>query len=1352
MSARLVKTRIFLCLLGALAIRISAETVKQNGAAILWEDEFSNESSLKNLQASPDTELKIEGGALCSQPKSGKGPASISLCIPKLFSDLQFRVKNESTQILLSVQEGAPFPWLWVKPGLYTVRTGIRNTRENANISIYSLGKLVLDSIKTTQHPFDGVYFSASSPEGEAKAPGNTIKAGDTVKIEMPLTSFAERLELSFYKLNMGEDWRFKGLMESVEIPGVPPFLYDDGTHGDELAKDNIYSCSFKMPLLNTLLKTPVNAFLASIHFFGQDTNDKGYYYGVCPFNLDIEACQETVAQSANDFMVFDFGKQGSVVFEGAVGIDGADKEGKIWKWSKAPNAWDYGQAVGSLSYLDTLMNDWVTLRARSSCTFNVKVAPGKYKVITGIGGHFLNCWNNGDFLNAEIKVNGNQVFTRNIPEKDFEKERFKYINMEGSEATDIDKLYEIYVQPHLKDVETEVDVKDGNISIEVAALSDKTQVGLNYIIVYPADSKECAVKMNQILTRRKENFKSYWGDCTPGRDNLANKLTLPKEPSKNTVFVRQNPYNYIYLKSLPEASEITGEAVLKVAPGQVGSLYVGLHAVANLKNVKPELALPSEIPAENRSFYYVMPYRYAAAQGRQTWVAPNHFAPPGERNLAQGNSYGYWLNLRIPDRMVPGAYAGKIVFKIKNSSDLELPVKIEVMPFKLPELQDHVIALIKGSSFEEMKFCKELGCTTASIDFSWPSASKFIFDEKGNISGFKQLGGRSPESIKAALEDYKRVGFLSNIPIMAFMTGTQGGLPKLGKFEAFSPQYQEAMKFSLSYLQKKAEEILGARQIIIDITGEQGYELRAPTRELLDSTVELIKLQNTVPGIINSERANCPAEFETYYPYLQLVGVRGEGTWAVADKLSDFGQKKPLYTYSVSGRFANGIKSWAHGAKGNYKEWLLFREPFPGNDFLCDGACGGIAHAEAMDGPGGRPISTIRAEAWRASIIDRQYLRLLEQEIKKSPDSPTRQNASNFMKLLRSEVLGIREEGGGSYWLQGNEGWHGIRMDVVRTIIAELVQELKNRPIANASVPEFKLDDRKKADLTAKTEDDFKGLPVPEEAPAAYNCAHWLDFKVGQSWESQKINYDGLAWYRIGFDLPEGWENAVISFGAVDESAWVYLNGKFVGEHGNVPTGEYWHTPFIMPLKGLMQTGKNVLAVRVRDRGAMGGIWKPVHIFKTEQDAKEAIFKNSINLAGTWKFIARPEGRNLSLFELDDGLFYHEGTDAVIGNLTIFPETDKEALQSLNRGAVLKVFSDKGAVLFEEKIGKLKLYSVSDFIIPLKGLKPGIYMAKLFIETDQLAAQNFYIIPQINPKKLNAKNIFGKLHDFFSR
>ena len=109
----------------------------------------------------------------------------------------------------------------------------------------------------------------------------------------------------------------------------------------------------------------------------------------------------------------------------------------------------------------------------------------------------------------------------------------------------------------------------------------------------------------------------------------------------------------------------------------------------------------------------------------------------------------------------------------------------------------------------------------------------------------------------------------------------------------------------------------------------------------------------------------------------------------------------------------------------------------------------------------------------------------------------------------------------------------------------------------------------------------------------------NWKDFRINTPWESQGLKgYDGIGWYRLKFRMPEEMKhNAVeLHFEAVDECAWVWVNGVYVGQHDKGPNG--WKTPFWIDVtKEIRWDAENVIAVRVQDTAGAGGIWKKVFV-----------------------------------------------------------------------------------------------------------------------------------------------------------
>lgn len=127
-------------------------------------------------------------------------------------------------------------------------------------------------------------------------------------------------------------------------------------------------------------------------------------------------------------------------------------------------------------------------------------------------------------------------------------------------------------------------------------------------------------------------------------------------------------------------------------------------------------------------------------------------------------------------------------------------------------------------------------------------------------------------------------------------------------------------------------------------------------------------------------------------------------------------------------------------------------------------------------------------------------------------------------------------------------------------------------------------------------------------------------DLPASKEWQEVEVpaflaqtpagNEIGYGWYRTTFTLPESQAGKPIElqFGGVDEQAWIYVNGEYVGEQTlksefmvgqEVTVADLWNRPFMRPVKAeVLKPGRNVLAVRIHNSAMNAGIHQPVRIY----------------------------------------------------------------------------------------------------------------------------------------------------------
>jgi len=116
------------------------------------------------------------------------------------------------------------------------------------------------------------------------------------------------------------------------------------------------------------------------------------------------------------------------------------------------------------------------------------------------------------------------------------------------------------------------------------------------------------------------------------------------------------------------------------------------------------------------------------------------------------------------------------------------------------------------------------------------------------------------------------------------------------------------------------------------------------------------------------------------------------------------------------------------------------------------------------------------------------------------------------------------------------------------------------------------------------------------------YDDTDWLETVVPGAWENDALpNYDGIAWYRKIFTVPEdqlnrwGTNDIGLVMGAIDDADETWLNGKQIGNLGVFPPAKItaYDLPRLYEFDPQLLQETNIIAIRVSDWGGGGGIWK---------------------------------------------------------------------------------------------------------------------------------------------------------------
>ena len=124
-----------------------------------------------------------------------------------------------------------------------------------------------------------------------------------------------------------------------------------------------------------------------------------------------------------------------------------------------------------------------------------------------------------------------------------------------------------------------------------------------------------------------------------------------------------------------------------------------------------------------------------------------------------------------------------------------------------------------------------------------------------------------------------------------------------------------------------------------------------------------------------------------------------------------------------------------------------------------------------------------------------------------------------------------------------------------------------------------------------------------------------WETMNLPTAWEDAgHPGYDGVAWFRRGFDVPKAWlgQPVELRLGAVDDADTTWINGTWVG------ATDGWTTPRVYRIPaGVLKPTGNVVAVRVLDTGGNGGIWNPAQPLEVAPVSGPG---QPVSLRGPWR------------------------------------------------------------------------------------------------------------------------------------
>lgn len=187
-------------------------------------------------------------------------------------------------------------------------------------------------------------------------------------------------------------------------------------------------------------------------------------------------------------------------------------------------------------------------------------------------------------------------------------------------------------------------------------------------------------------------------------------------------------------------------------------------------------------------------------------------------------------------------------------------------------------------------------------------------------------------------------------------------------------------------------------------------------------------------------------------------------------------------------------------------------------------------------------------------------------------------------------------------------------------------------------------------------------------------NDAAWKEMSLPTYIEQAGLNMDGVVWFRktINISKGEASKKATISLGPIDDSDVTYINGVKVGGMQN----SYDKNRVYDIAAGTLKAGNNLIAIRVEDNGAGGGV----------PGDKEKMFiqfgNEKMSLSGTWKYeVEKAYGSSNQNFFKETSI-----AELFVKNYLKKSSSKAEATASTTKANIIKISVIKNEMKFDLK------------------------------------------------------------------
>lgn len=333
----------------------------------------------------------------------------------------------------------------------------------------------------------------------------------------------------------------------------------------------------------------------------------------------------------------------------------------------------------------DIFFGDWVST---SNGTFSVDVPNGDYKV--WIGWTDPGAWEFvQNFTRRGIYAEDELLVEETMNGRQFLDRIFKYAEVEDRPGEDIRAKYCGHFKLHPFDVT----VTDGQLDLKITG-SGQYAATINGVVIYPAAK---AAEGRAFVASSDQLRAKYYADCwlerIPPRQKPDDAIAAQAGDKGYALFERTRRRDVHYFDAPQKGEELAGAVSAFAAQEEYEPFVFSLYALKNLKGINVSVspfqnANGAQLPRDAVDVRYVSWKfrRVNLMSTSQYHVAPFILRKIKPIDAPKGTPRRFWITVHVPADATAGTYEATATITVQNAGKATIPLKLEVLGFKLPE------------------------------------------------------------------------------------------------------------------------------------------------------------------------------------------------------------------------------------------------------------------------------------------------------------------------------------------------------------------------------------------------------------------------------------------------------------------------------------------------------------------------------------------------------------------------------------------------------------------------------------------------------------------------------------------